>query len=71
MITYHIQITNGVISYDYTSSPEYSAKNAKQYFAARGQKKPAPVLCKGWPFAKMYITHGTEENGEAVAWPSK
>ena len=69
---YHIDITAGIIRYDYVQAPrvanEYHAPNAKQYFAARGKAKPAPVRCVGWPFDAMYITHGNEENGQAVAW---
>ena len=69
---YHIDITSGVIKFDHATAPrvanEYHAPNAKQYFAARGQAKPTPVVVRGWPFAQMYITHGSEENGQAVAW---
>ena len=69
---YHIDITGGVISFDSATAPkvanEYHAPNAKQYFAARGKQKPDPVTVRGWPFAKMYLTHGTGENGAAVAW---
>lgn len=69
---YHISIDNGVISYDYAAAPrvanEYHAPNAKQYFETRGKTKPEPVAVRGWPFDKMYLTHGTEENGMAVAW---
>jgi len=70
---YHIDITNGVISFDYATAPrlanEYHAPNAKQYFAKRGKAKPNAITVRGWPFKKIYITHGTEENGQAVAWP--
>lgn len=69
---YHIDITEGVINYDYATAPrianDYHAPNAKQYFAARGKQKPEPIVVKGWPFKKMYLTHGTAENGQAVAW---
>jgi hypothetical protein len=68
---YHIDITNGVITYNYTDanrfSNEYHAPNAKQYFAKRADK-PVAINVKGWPFEKMYITHGTDENGLAIAW---
>lgn len=37
-------------------------------FDKRGKQKPAPVTVRGWPFGKIYLTHGTEENGQAVAW---
>lgn len=69
---YHIDITNGVITFDYAAAPrvanEYHAPNAKQYFAKRGKSKPDAISVRGWPFAKIYLTHGTEENGAAVAW---
>jgi hypothetical protein len=70
---YHIDITNGVFTITGSdkaprASTEYHAPNAKQYFARRGKAKPSPVKVRGWPFAKVYITHGTEENGLAVAW---
>ena len=69
---YHIDITNGVITYDYTNANrignEYHSPNAKQYFAKRAHAKPIPINVKGWPFTKMYITHGTDENGLAIAW---
>ena len=69
---YHIDITAGVISFDHAKATrvanEYHAPNAKQYFASRGKAKPAPVIVRGWPFRKIYITHGDEENGQAVAW---
>jgi hypothetical protein len=69
---YHIDITDGVIKFDHATAPrkanEYTAPNAKQYFAARGKAKPAPIAVRGWPFSKIYMTHGTEENGLAVAW---
>jgi hypothetical protein len=69
---YHIEITNGVITFDHAAAPrvanEYHAPNAKQYFAKRGKEKPAPIAVRGWPFDKIYMTHGTEENGLAVAW---
>jgi hypothetical protein len=69
---YHIDITNGVIKYDYAPAPrvanEYHAPNAKQYFAARNMAKPEPVAVIGWPFDRVYLTHGSMENGQAVAW---
>ncbi len=69
---YHIDITAGVITFDHAPAPrvanEYHAPNAKQYFASRGKEKPEPVAVRGWPFTKIYMTHGTEENGQAVAW---
>lgn len=72
---YHISIDNGAISYDCATvtkadieANKYHAINAKQYFAAHGKDKPNAVAVRGWPFGKMYLTHGTEENGQAVAW---
>ncbi len=70
---YFIDIDNGVFSVrDVTTAPrkanEYLAPNAKQYFEARGKKKPDPVKVKGWPFKSVYLERGTEENGLAVAW---
>lgn len=69
---FHISIDNGVISFDHATAPrvanEYHAPNAKQYFERRGQQKPAPISVRGWPFDKMYLTQGDQENGQAVAW---
>lgn len=69
---YHISIDNGVISFDHEAAPrvanEYHAQNAKQYFAKRGKAKPDAISVRGWPFKKIYMTYGTEENGQAVAW---
>ena len=70
MYAFHIDITNGVISYDShkVSSAAGDAQNPKQYFAARGLKKPPAITVKGWRFASMYLTHGNEENGAAIAY---
>ena len=67
---YYIDITDGVITFDRDNVTKTGmhAPNAKQHFEKRGQVKPQPVPVRGWPFAKMYLTHGTEENGQAVAW---
>lgn len=69
---YHINISGGVISFDYVKAPRFAddfhAPNAKQYFAKRGVDKPKPTIVCGWPFGKIYITHGNEEYGLAVAW---
>lgn len=69
---YHIEITAGVISFDHATAPkvrnEYHAPNAKQYFDMRGKAKPEPIVVRGWPFKKMYLEQGNEENGQAVAW---
>lgn len=69
---YHINITDGVLGFDHAPAPRaattYHAPNAKQYFAARGLPKPMPIMVRGWPFRRIYLTQGTEENGLAVAW---
>lgn len=69
---YHIDIADGIITYDHAPAPkvanEFHAPNAKQYFAKRGKTKPSPISVRGWPFANMYLTHGSEENGAAIAW---
>lgn len=72
---YYIEINDGVITFDHakvTRAPieanKYHSINAKQYFAQREKAKPAPVVVRGWPFEKMYLISGTEENGQAVAW---
>ena len=69
---YYIDITEGVINFDHATAPrianEYWSPNAKQYFTARGKDKPKPITVRGWPFGKMYLTHGNAENGAAVAW---
>ena len=69
---YHIEIDGGIITFDHAAAPKVAnashAPNAKQYFEKRGKTKPALVAVRGWPFDKMYLTHGTEENGRAVAW---
>ena len=69
---YHIDITGGAIRFSQAKAPRianaYHAPNAKQYFEMRGKVKPEPVGVRGWPFEKMYITHGNEEDGQAVAW---
>ena len=61
---YHIEITNGEINYDINNA---QATNVKQYFANTKKPKPSPIKVKGWPFENMYLTHGTSENGWAVA----
>jgi hypothetical protein len=69
---YRIDLTDGVLSFDHYPAPRVAdtcgAPNAKQYFASRGKKKPAPVRVRGWPFKAFYLTQGDEENGLAVAW---
>ena len=64
--TYHIETTNGVLTWDRDDASKFA--NPKQYFSEQGKDKPAPVVVRGWPFAKMFLTHGTEENGQFVAW---
>lgn len=61
---YHIDITNGVINYDCNNA---APANVKQYFSEVGKPKPKPHKVKGWPFNNIYLTHGTLENGFAVA----
>lgn len=61
---YHIETNNGVLGFDRDDSDQ---RSIKQYFADKGEAKPMPVSVKGWPFANMYRTHGTEENGSFVA----
>lgn len=69
---YHIDITNGLITFDHAPAPrvtdEWHAPNSKQYFAKRGLVKPPAIVVRGWSFQKMYLTHGNEWNGAAVAW---
>ena len=69
---YHIDITGGAIRFGCAKAPrianDYHAPNAKQYFEKRGKTKPQPVVVRGWPFEKMYLISGDEENGQAVAW---
>ena len=61
---YHIETTNGVLAFDRNNADK---RSIKRYFADKGEKKPAPIRVKGWPFSNMYLTHGTEENGLFVA----
>ena len=70
MTAYHIDIKNGVISYDShkVSKAAGDAPNAKAYFAARNKAKPARIKVMSWPFASMYLTNGTEENGQSIAF---
>ena len=72
---FHIEINSGVITYDSAKvtrsnidANKYHAVNAKQYFLSKGKAKPAPVIVRGWPFSKMFLISGDEENGQAVAW---
>ena len=61
---YHIETTNGVISFDFNNVDH---RSIKQYFADKGEAKPDSIKVKGYPFANIYRTHGTEENGLFVA----
>jgi len=61
---YHIDITNGVINYDFNNAQD---ANIKKYFANVGKTKPKPNRVRGWPFDNIYLTHGTLENGLAIA----
>ena len=63
---YHIEIDGGIITFDHAAVPKVA--NAKQYFEMRGKDKPQSVVVRGWPFEKMYLISGDEENGQAVAW---
>lgn len=61
---YHIETTGGVIEFDHDNA---DTRSVKQYFAATGHAKPAPVRVRGYPFANMYRIGGTLENGLFVA----
>lgn len=61
---YHIETINGVLGFDRDDS---DGRSITKYFADKGEAKPAAISVKGWPFANMYLTHGTEENGFFVA----
>jgi len=65
---YHIETTNGVLSFDRNDA---DSRSIKQYFADKNESKPAPIAVKGYPFVNMYLTHGTEENGLFVAIKAK
>ena len=69
---YHIDINGGLVTFHHARAPrvadEWDAQNAKQYFAKRRMTKPSAIVVRGWPFEKMYLTHGNETNGAAVAW---
>lgn len=65
MTIYHIDITNGVIRY--TTVITDGKISVKQYFAEKGRRKPSRIPVVGYPFGAMYIVHGTEENGLAIA----
>ncbi len=61
---YHIETTNGVVTFDRNDADN---RSIKQYFDEKKEAKPAPIAVRGYPFANMYLTHGTEENGLFVA----
>ena len=61
---YHIDITNGVINYEFNNAQD---ANIKKYFATIDKTKPKPKRVRGWPFENIYLTHGTLENGLAIA----
>ena len=61
---YHIDITNGVINYEFNNAED---ANIKKYFANVGKTKPKPIRVRGWPFNNIYLWHGTPENGLAIA----
>lgn len=61
---YHVETTNGVVTFDRNDSDD---RSIKQYFADKNEVKPKPIAVRGYPFANMYLKHGTEENGLFVA----
>jgi len=65
---YHIETTNGVVAFDRNDADN---RSIKQYFADKNEAKPAPIQVRGYPFANMYLTHGTEENGQFIAMKSR
>jgi len=65
---YHIETTNGVLSFDRNDADN---RSIKQYFADKKETKPTPIAVKGYPFKNMYLTHGTEENGLFIAIKSR
>lgn len=64
IMLYHIETTNGVLEFDRNDADD---RSIKQYFADKGEVKPLPIAVRGYPFANMYLTHGTEENGLFLA----
>jgi len=60
-----IRIENGVI----TSDSWGRTKTIKAFFA---EEDRAPALeifpVKGWKFSRVYLTHGTQENGAGWAF---
>lgn len=67
MRVYKIDITNGVIRYVIDDIPRRKFVSIKKYFEIRGRRKPAPVSVSGYPFQCLYVTHGTRDNGLAIA----
>ena len=65
---YHIETINGVLNFDRNDDEK---RSIKQYFLNKSEVKPVPVAVRGYPFANMYQTHGTEENGQFVAVKSR
>jgi hypothetical protein len=67
MIIYKIDITNGQIRYVIDDVPRRQFVSVKKYFEVRGRRKPAPVRVSNQPFNCIYVTHGTKDNGLAIA----
>lgn len=67
MKIYKIDITNGAIRYVIDDIPRRQFVSIKKYFEVRGRRKPAPVSVSGHPFDCLYVTHGTRDNGLAIA----
>jgi hypothetical protein len=65
---YYIQTINGVITYISIYAECGAIKN---YFATQCLPIPERIAVKGYPFSGMYLTQGTEENGNFVAFKIK
>ena len=61
---YHIETTNGVVTFDRNDADN---RSVKQYFADHNTPKPSPIAVRGYSFSNMYLTHGSEENGMFIA----
>jgi hypothetical protein len=66
---YYIETINAVISYYERDTRNYSS--IKDYFLVQETIKPKRIAVKGYPFLGMYLTGGTEENGQFIAVKSK
>jgi hypothetical protein len=65
---YYIQTINGVITYISIYAECGAVKN---YFTAQCLPIPERIAVKSCPFSGMYLTQGTEENGNFVAFKIK